>query len=359
MSTKSSENLWPDPEPKNHDKYMYLAPDQSLTDYDEIYGYALTIDGYQYAQDKWGIKNCGDTFWDKVRSFKASGKWYGSFEDLRFCLFAYQRRIRWGESGAFDAEGRNEFIEIYKALCEIWKEKERIKDTYRLGMNSLTKPSTCSFKHYIKESLETTPVLERLEQMIQQRSSKAGIRLEEVFTREFLCPIIARYFYEHVRSELSLTDDEIKRGLGTEGFKNCPGFGFSPARQKNHLFTKSDFIKSSPPATWFAACEKKLPNYQACPDFSISNPLPFSLVGEVKYFRSGSPEKAIKDLFNAARQVMFYLGAFHGNYDSALIVVADASPGYSFHKAIQLLKHELIQRFSDETGIYLLTIRIR
>ena len=42
--------------------------------------------------------------------------------------------------------------------------------------------------------------------------------------------------------------------------------------------------------------DKKLPNFQACPDFSISKPLPFSLVGEVKYFRSGSSEYAVKEL---------------------------------------------------------------
>jgi hypothetical protein len=52
------------------------------------------------------------------------------------------------------------------------------------------------------------------------------------------------------------------------------------------------------------------------------------------------------------------LGAFHDNYDSAMVVVADASPGYSFQKGIQLLKPELMQRFGAESDLYLLIIRL-
>ncbi len=222
-----------------------------------------------------------------------------------------------------------------------------------------TKVSTDSLMNYLIRQLCENPVIGQLEKIISERSSKAGKRREEVFTREFLCLYIRKYFYEHVRSELNLSDEEISKGLGTEGYENCKGFGFSPARKRKHLFTKSDIIKSSPPDAWFAKNESRLSPFRPCPDFAISKPLPFSVVGEVKYFKSGSPKKAVKELYDASRQAVFYLGAFHGHYDSAMIVVADASPKHSFLKGLQLVEPGLLERFGAETNIYLLTAGLR
>jgi hypothetical protein len=213
-------------------------------------------------------------------------------------------------------------------------------------------------KDFLRDKLQGIPVIQRLERLIQEGTSTAGTRHEEVFTREFLCPAIRIYFYEHVRSEIKMSDEDIKRGLGTEGFKNCPGFGFTPARKKKHLFTKTDIIESKPPVTWFIDSCKPLRDFQACPDFAISTPLPISIVGEVKYFKSGSRNSAVKELYNASRQATFYLGAFHGKYDSAMVVIADASPDYAFHEGLQLVKPELLQRLGDETDIHIVTIKL-
>jgi len=215
-----------------------------------------------------------------------------------------------------------------------------------------------NLKSYIQAELQMAGIRDRLHRFIQDRSSKAGTRHEEVFTREFLCPVIGKFFYEHVRSELNLSDAEIKRGLGTEGFENCPGFGFTPGHRRNHLFTKSDIIKSRPPERWFAADEDTLSTYQACPDFAISKPLPFSLVGETKYFKTGSPDVAVRELYDAARQAVFYLGAFPGSYDSAMIVVADASADYTFHQGLDLLKPQVRERFGSETNVHLVSVKI-
>ena len=103
----------------------------------------------------------------------------------------------------------------------------------------------------------------------------------------------------------------------------------SPARKQRHLFTKSDIVKAVVPINWMNT-EKRM--NQACPDFAIRQPLPISIVGEVKFFRSGTPKSAVKELYDVARQAMFYLGAFAGEYDSALIVIADASSGHVLAK---------------------------
>jgi hypothetical protein len=103
---------------------------------------------------------------------------------------------------------------------------------------------------------------------------------------------------------------------------------------------------------------KQLPRYQACPDFAIKHLLCLSIVGEVKYFRSEWPEIAVRELYYASRQAVFYLGALHGEYDLALIVVADASRDHSFLQGLRLIKPELLERFGSGTNIHLLPLRL-
>ena len=213
-------------------------------------------------------------------------------------------------------------------------------------------------KSFLRAKLEANPLLSRLEEMTRNGTSTAGRRHEEVFTREFLSPSISDFFYKHVRPELNLTDAQIAEGLGAEGYKNCHGFGFTPARKLKHLFTKSDVIEDSAPTAWRVAEIGGLPGYHACPDFAITSPLPFSLVGEVKYFKLNSPESGVRELYNVSRQAVFYLGAFHGTYRSAIIVVVDASSNHSFFEALKLVKPELLERFGSETDIHLLPIKL-
>ena len=104
---------------------MYKAPDPSLNDYDDLIDYALTFDGYRYAEEVWNVSPFTQEHWHKVQSFTKRGRWSGSFEDLRACLFAYQRRIRWVESGGYDREGRAEFMKIFRALCKAWNKRQQ------------------------------------------------------------------------------------------------------------------------------------------------------------------------------------------------------------------------------------------
>ncbi len=106
---------------------MYTAPAPAASDYDDLIEYALTIDGYRYAEEVWYVQQNTQEHWIKVQSFKKRGRWHGSFEDLRACLFAYQRSIRWAESGAYDREGRREFMKIYRALCKAWEKRQLLQ----------------------------------------------------------------------------------------------------------------------------------------------------------------------------------------------------------------------------------------
>lgn len=226
----------------------------------------------------------------------------------------------------------------------------RSTGTHRIDLESL--------KDFVTATLEAQSVVAPLEKMVRERTSQAGTRREEIFTREFLCPTIARFFYETARPQLNLSEDAIRSGLGTEGYQNCPGFGFTPARHGQHLFTKSAIIENDPPKSWLLASTAPLRAFQACPDFAISQPLPFSAVGEVKYFRSGTPASAVRELYNAARQAIFYLGAFRSAYDAAMVIVADASKEHTFFSGMQLVRPELLARFGPATGIHLVPIRL-
>jgi hypothetical protein len=146
--------------------------------------------------------------------------------------------------------------------------------------------------------------------------------------------------------------------LGAEGFKHIKGFGFTPASKHKHFFTKSEVVKSPPPKAWPKSDAMRIADFRACPDFAIRGPLPLSLVGEVKYFKSGSPQAAVRELNDAARQVLFYLGSFQGTYRSGLVVVADVSPGHIFVNGLNLIRSELLARFGPETGIFLLPLKL-
>jgi hypothetical protein len=214
------------------------------------------------------------------------------------------------------------------------------------------------FKHYVRNRLECEPVIEQLAKLIGPGGECEKQNREEIFTKRFLCPRIKDFFHREVQRELGLTDEQIQNGLGAEGFEGMNGFRFTPASSRKHLFTKAYVIKPTPPPSWFKSKEVPLTECRACPDFAIRSPLPFSLVGEVKFFKSGSPNKAVSDLYQASRQALFYQAAFHEIYHSALIVFADASPGHSFFEGLELIKPELLERFSSETDIHLLPIKL-
>lgn len=212
--------------------------------------------------------------------------------------------------------------------------------------------------NYLKKQIESKEALTHIEECVNSSISTAGTKSrEEIFTREFLCPTLASFFYDEVFDQLNLNENEIEKGLGTEGYKNVSGFGFTPARQGKHFFTKGQVISSEPPEAWYKASKKRLTSYMACPDFALRSPLPLAIVGETKYFVKGSKEVAVRELYNDIRQCMFYLGAFN-EYTDALLVVADASPEHSFSKAFDLLNEDLVSRFGSDTNIHLCVINL-
>ena len=170
-----------------------------------------------------------------------------------------------------------------------------------------------------------------------------------------MCPSL----YDYFPVKLVFSDDVIKKGLGTEGYQNCFGFGFTPSHGRQHIFRKQDISGNESPPEWLKKNESKLPDYQPCPDFAIRKPLPVSVVGDVKYTPNSSTQEAITMLYSSAREAVLYLGTFHGDYDSALMVVADELKTEVFSKGMQRLKTDLLQRFRFITHIHLSILNLK
>lgn len=213
------------------------------------------------------------------------------------------------------------------------------------------------FMEFLKEEFSKRAILSELENIIKDHISTAGERAEDVFTRDFLCPTIAKFFYQIIKKELKLPDDEIKKGLGAEGIEHLGNFGFRPSRKKPHLFTKNEFFKDNIPDGWLQTNQRKLPLFQACPDFAIRNPLPFRIIGEVKFINSAGNPSLI--FYKTIREAVFYLGVFRSVYDRVLLVFADATPKHDFEQSLSLFRPELLNRFGVNTDIEYVTLLLK
>ncbi len=73
--------------------------------------YAMTFNGYEYAEEV--LKVDSFEYFERCKTMDRSS---ATIEDLRFYLFMLQRQIRWIESGAYDEEGRREFMRVIEVV---------------------------------------------------------------------------------------------------------------------------------------------------------------------------------------------------------------------------------------------------
>jgi hypothetical protein len=232
-----------------------------------------------------------------------------------------------------------------------------------LAINRTPSNVLADFCNSLRAQLENPGIKQRVSEAVQDhmRRLKAGERNppgssshEGVFNSKFVGDAIR----SHMRDKLGWTEDQIRKDVFVEG-----RIGPAPAGKARQLFTKSDVTRKTFPSVWNDSSGKLTPS-NACPDFAILHiELPFRTVGEVKYFKAGTPALA---LYNVAREATFYLGAFAANkdrfaYDSAVIVVGDASPDHRFCRWVRekQINQELYRRFGEETGIYLADVALQ
>jgi hypothetical protein len=115
---------------------MWTGPAKDEDDLHNIWHYALTVDGYEFAKTRLG-KECGDLANERLKQYQEDRKWTGTFEELRCCLFFEQRR--WRHFGN-DPEGQDlvAIRDLYRAVCE---QRDILKNLSCVELKSMAQTS--------------------------------------------------------------------------------------------------------------------------------------------------------------------------------------------------------------------------
>ena len=88
--------------------------------YSMVDDYGAAIDGYAHAKRRWGSE-LEPLFEARLRDYRATGVWSGTFEELRCLLFAEQRRMHFDVYYPAGDEAR-ELFDLYSAVCDAWNQ---------------------------------------------------------------------------------------------------------------------------------------------------------------------------------------------------------------------------------------------
>jgi hypothetical protein len=95
----------------------WLKPTPDVGDITQIWQYAITV-------EHWKIE-CADLANSRLEKYNETGKWEGSFEELRCCLFFEQRRYRhFGD----DPKGKDldTILALYQAIINRWNLENKV-----------------------------------------------------------------------------------------------------------------------------------------------------------------------------------------------------------------------------------------
>jgi len=100
---------------------MWNAPNEYENSIDDIFRYALTINGYQYTEDRWNI-DCAGLANSRLDEYFRTGKWRGTFEELRCCLFFEQRRYHHFQEYPTGRDLKA-IQELYQTIIKLWNDQ--------------------------------------------------------------------------------------------------------------------------------------------------------------------------------------------------------------------------------------------
>lgn len=189
---------------------------------------------------------------------------------------------------------------------------------------------------------------------------------EAAFLNGKVLPVI----FELIQSYCGLSKEQARLALLNEYHRSMPDVSCaSPIRWERHPFKK--IVGASPTDIYraWADSEKGHGLTQSCPDFSLRDPFPHSILFEGKYFpwRSGSLEFAERQLVALIYQAFFYRGLprlaskpkkhLDWHYEYACLLAFDASPKGTLTTAWSAL-HPRIQRgFWEGANVYVMILR--
>ena len=107
------------PLPGSDEAAMWTRPNPELEEPLDIHHYAQTMHGHLWARDVLG-RDDSELFEEKAKTWQDAGKWEGTFEELRCCLFYLTRsEIRHGahDPKEWDLE---QIRPLYQEICRRW-----------------------------------------------------------------------------------------------------------------------------------------------------------------------------------------------------------------------------------------------
>jgi len=105
------------------DENMWFKPNAEVGDVESIWEYALTIDGHATASEKFRFDFMQFQKWwvEKYSYYDRTGFWEGSFEELRLCLFFFQRNERAVNPGQTEGETLMAVQALYLTIAKRWE----------------------------------------------------------------------------------------------------------------------------------------------------------------------------------------------------------------------------------------------
>jgi hypothetical protein len=140
----------------------------------------------------------------------------------------------------------------------------------------------------------------------------------------------------------------------------------SPIRWERHPFRKILDCSMSDIYRGWANPENGHALTQSCPDFSLRDPFPHSILFEGKYFPRGSLEFAQRQLVALIYQAFFYRGLPRlaatekrpeWSYDYACLLAYDASPAATLSSTWKGLDAQTQRSFWDGANVYVMILR--
>jgi hypothetical protein len=164
-----------------------------------------------------------------------------------------------------------------------------------------------------------------------------------------------------------LSMEQARRALLNEYHRTMPEVSCqSPIRWERHPFRKILGCSTSDIYGGWANPEKGHALTQSCPDFSLRDPFPHSILFEGKYFPRGSLEFAQRQLVALIYEAFFYRGLPRlagtkkhpeWSYDYACLLAYDASPAATLSSAWKGLDARTQRSFWDGANVYVMILR--
>jgi hypothetical protein len=185
---------------------------------------------------------------------------------------------------------------------------------------------------------------------------------EAAFLNGQALPIV----FHTIQTTCGLSEEQAKVALLSEYHRTTPEISRrSPIRWERHPFRK--VLNASPTEIYrrWKDPDQGGALTQSCPDFSLHDPFPHSILFEGKYFARGSREFAQRELVTNIYQAFFYRGlprlaAAKGHpdwgYDYACLLAYDASPSGTLATAWTALDARTRHAFWEGANIYVMIL---